>query len=100
MSRRAPPGRRRRPDGSRSPRSAARRRRSARSPSSPALQRLRLLSVGFLQLLHRLLRLLLTGRLAMEAEPVLHEGDAAAFLGLADDRGRTLEGAAALERLD
>ena len=55
--------------------------------------------VGRLELLQRLLGLLLARRLAVEAEAVLHEGDAAALLRLADDRGRPVEGAAALERL-
>ena len=36
----------------------------------------------------------------MEAEAVLHERDAAALLGLADDRGGAVERAAPLERLD
>ena len=53
-----------------------------------------------LELVQRLLGLLLRRRLAVEAEAALHERDAAALLRLADDRGRAVEGAAALERLD
>ena len=99
---------RRRPRGARPARPAHRRRPCGSATGSLSIMRRHRerssaasCSASFcLELGQRLLGLLGRGRLAVEAELVLHQRDAAALPGLADDRGRALARAAPLERLD